>query len=133
MTYNSTYICTYKSNDIFLEEDNVNDKEKDFILNCLYRNDLLYIFDIEDFENNFNQTEIIGELYNKIKNNTFIISCIKKLNEEFITNNEEVGLMILYSYDYLYLTHPCVSEYLETGQISDTNMCLLKEKIFNNN
>ena len=47
-----------------------------------------------------------------------------------MANNEEFGLMLLFSYDYMYLTHICISEYLETGKISEDNMKRLENILF---
>ena len=42
----------------------------------------------------------------------------------------EFGLMIMFSYDYMYLTHICISEFLETGAISEKNISNLRSIIF---
>ena len=39
------------------------------------------------------------------------------LAKEFGLDEELTGLIILYSFDYLYITHKCVSQFLETGNI----------------
>jgi len=39
------------------------------------------------------------------------------------------GLCILYSYDYMYMTHKCVSDYLDSGNISEENKNLFKDFI----
>jgi hypothetical protein len=33
-----------------------------------------------------------------------------------------VGLMGLFAFDYFYLAHPCICEFLETGTITDQNI-----------
>ena len=130
--YNTKYVCTYAI-DVFLKEDNISQHDKDFILNCLYRNDFLYIFGLEDFDNDFSN-KIIEDLYEKIRKNDFLLSCVKKITEDYIClDNYYFGLLILYSFDFLHLTHPCVSDYLETGRIEEENMLLLKEKVFREN
>jgi hypothetical protein len=53
-----------------------------------------------------------------------------KLARRLMTADEEYGLLILFAYEFMHLTHICVSEYLETGQISEKNMSTLKERIF---
>jgi hypothetical protein len=141
--YQTKYICIYNSNNVFEDNDNVTDSDKDFILNALYRNDLLYIFNLEDFDVENIICKLI-ELYEKVKCNEFLISCMRKMGEKFLnidttidtnmdkddTNNIN-GLIILYSFDYLCLTHPCVSEYLENGFIQEETIKLLKEKVSN--
>jgi hypothetical protein len=52
-----------------------------------------------------------------------------ELSKQFMINNdEELGLILLYSYDYLYISHICISEYLDNGNFSE----LLLEKIKQN-
>jgi hypothetical protein len=53
-----------------------------------------------------------------------------KLAGNFMSIDEEFGLMVMFAYDYMYLTHICVSEFLETGKISEKNMWKLKSIIF---
>jgi hypothetical protein len=33
-----------------------------------------------------------------------------------------VGLMGLFAFDFFYLAHPCICEFLETGTITDQNI-----------
>ena len=119
--YNTKHICDYHSPDIFLkeEEEQLSKEEKDFIVNCLYRNDLLYIFNLEDFEKEFQEKAIFDELYEKIKGNEFLTSCMKKAAHNIGLEDEKLGLVLLYSFDYLFAIHPCVSEFLETGNVSE--------------
>jgi hypothetical protein len=44
--------------------------------------------------------------------------------------DEEFGLMLLFSYDYMYLTHNCISELFENGKISENSLLNLKNIIF---
>jgi hypothetical protein len=37
--------------------------------------------------------------------------------------------MVLMSYDYLYLTHSCITEFLEKEIISDEKIAILLEKL----
>jgi amino acid permease len=41
---------------------------------------------------------------------------------KYMRSDEELGMMLLFSYDYMYLTHICISEFIETGKISDENI-----------
>jgi hypothetical protein len=128
-------VCTYTDIDIFLPEDNITEHEQQFVLNCLYRNDLLYIFNIEDFEKEY-KDKMMNELFEKIKENIFLLSCVEQMAKKYKysyngnnNNNMLLGVIMLYSYDFLHVTHPCVSEYLEKGIISDESMKAMKEKI----
>lgn len=129
--YNTNYDCRYHKDDIFLESDNVTEKEKDIIRHILYKEDLLNIFDI-DIDDKFDIfNDILSKLYDNIKNNDFLKECIRKASTKLFYQNEEFGLCVLYSYDFMYLTHNCVSEYLDKGTISEKNINLLKDCINN--
>jgi hypothetical protein len=55
---------------------------------------------------------------------------MNKLAGQFMKADEEFGLMLLFSYDYMYLTHICISELFETGKIDEKNMRNLKGIVF---
>jgi hypothetical protein len=135
--YNTKYICTYNNSNVFLETDNVNELEKNFIKNILYKKDLLNIFkmdeDVEDEEFNdalFNNTinKIFLLIKEDTKNNRFI-SCINKLSDKHMMLGKEVGFMLLFSFDYLYLSHTCICEFLEIGKMNEDSLNLLLNKI----
>ena len=127
--YNTKVGCTYNTHEVFLETDDITDDEKMFIRDTIYRQELLDILDI-DFENDDEDNEekinsALKELYNRIKYYTGFRKCMVKVVEKhmnIMTNNEELGLMLLFSYDYMYLTHICISEFIETGDIDDENI-----------
>ena len=126
--YNTKVVCTYNLSDVFNPSDVISDEEKDFVRDSLYRQELLDILGMDEFnENEMNRA--IHELYEKVKNNKEMVSCMTKLAGRFLSEDLELGLMILFAYDYMYLTHTCVSEYLETGQILEKNMMNLKSII----
>jgi len=128
--YNTKYICHYHSSDIFFETetDLITEDEKDFIKNALYRNDMLYIFDIDDFE----EEEInscIKELHDKIQYCNELMELMTFLASKYGSIDKEFGLMLLFTYDYLYLSHPCICDFLENGFISKENLHLLNTAI----
>ena len=131
--YNTKYICTYNDSDIFLESEKnqLNDDEKDFVMNALYRTDLLNIFGIDEFNEDVFY-EIISELYKKIYNNTELSMLMERLAGRYMSIDKEFGLMLLYSFDFLYLTHTCVCDLLEKGKIVDGNINNLKNAIIEN-
>lgn len=127
--YNTKFICTYNSSEVFLESDNISDDEKEFIRDAIYRQELLNILGMEDY-NEKEMDRAIHELYEKIKENSELKECMLKLSGRFMSLDEEFGLMIMFAYDYMYATHISISEFLETGKISDKNMRKLKSLIF---
>lgn len=138
--YNTKVECTYNTPEVFLETDNITDDEKSFIRNIIYRQELLNVLDI-DYENDDNDneekiSEAINDLYNRVKDCEKMTKCMVKVVEKhlnvgkYMTGGEELGMMLLYSYDYMYLTHICISEFIETGTISDENIKNLDNILF---
>ena len=128
--YCTKYDCRYLNDDIITEMDDVTEDIMIFIRNSIYQEDFLNIFGLH-FENNnakcFEQA--ISMLYEKIKESTDLIELMKKASALLLSEDLITGLCVLYSYDYMYLTHKCVSEYLDTGSISQENFNKIKEII----
>jgi hypothetical protein len=129
--YNIKYECRYNKDNVFLETDNVTDDEKDYIINILYREDLFNILDINDTEEVECFDTTICDLYKQLINSNELRECMRQASATIISENEELGLCILFSYDFLYITHSCICEYLESGKIADDKIQLLKNKINN--
>ena len=127
--YNTKFVCTYNTSDIFFEYDNITDEEKEFIRDAIYRQELLNILGME-YYNEKEMDRAINELYERIKENKELKECMLKLASNFMSIDETFGLMILFAYDYMQLTHICISEFLETGKILETNMFKLKSIVF---
>jgi hypothetical protein len=132
MNYNTTYISKY-NNKVFLkeEEDKLSENEKYFINDSLYRNDILNIFGIEEFDEQV-INKCIHTIYEKIKNYDDLKPILEKLASFFLSDDCELGLLLMFSYDYLEHTHPCMCELLETGKISDDKLIKLKNIIDKN-
>lgn len=128
--YNTKVVSTYNTPEVFLDSDNVTENEKDFIRNAIYRQELLNIFGLDEY--NENELDIaISQLYEKVKDCLELKECMNKVSEKFMINDSgDFGLMLLYAYDYMYLTHTCISEFLETGKISQNNILNLKTVLF---
>ena len=118
--YNTKFVCTYKSySDYFLSD-------------TFFLKNLLNIFQIDDLDFEKHEHEIQQEVVNifeKIKSHKQFMKCIKKVQILFPVTDEVIGLMILMSYDFLYLTHPCISEFLDEGKISDNKINALINKL----
>jgi hypothetical protein len=125
--YDTKFECIYHREDVFLETDEFTDDEKNLIRNLFYKEDILNIF-IIDFNDDFEVfTNVMNELYEKIKNFSPFKECMKRMATSIMSEDEQSGLLIMYSYNYMYITHKCVSEYLDTGLLSDETMKLLSE------
>jgi hypothetical protein len=127
--YNTKINCTYNTSDVFLETDKIGENEKQAIQDALYRQELLNILGMNEF-NEDEMNKAISDLYERISGCKELKECILKLSGRFMSTDEELGLMILFAYDYMYLSHPCISEYLETSQITEKNIRNLRAIIF---
>jgi len=123
--YNTNLVCTYNTDKIFLNFVNISEKQKEFLQDEIYRQELLNILGLEEY-NEEKISSSIHELYERIKENIQLKECMLNLASKFISTDEEIGLIIMFSFDYMYITHICISEFLETGKISEINMIKLK-------
>ena len=109
-SYNTSLICTYKSisptsNNILVEDDVDNDDTEPSFYDAseiLYRRELLQVFNMVTFNNDV-INKAINELYNKILKNPEFKECMKILANRSLSDDLEIGLMTLFSYDYFYL------------------------------
>lgn len=123
--YDTKFECRYYRDDVFLDTDDINEEEKLFIRDILYKEDVVNIFSI-DYNDDFEEfSNLISELFEKIKDCLPLKKCMEKMAAKLLSDDLVNGLTIMYSYDYMYITHKCVSEYLETGSISQKNIDLL--------
>jgi len=128
--YNTKVNCTYHTEDIFVESDNISEHEKGFIREVIYRQELLDILGIENYDE-VEMNNAMHELFIKIKECPQILDCIKEILNQFnINNDNELGLILLYSYDYLFITHRCISEYLDTGKFSNILLEKIQQNLF---
>jgi hypothetical protein len=124
--YNINYTCIYNKKDIFLkeEEETLSEYDKDDVRDELYRQDFLNIFGLEEYDDKLIDAEI-AKLYERIKECDYLENCIINAAVKFLTEDKLIGLMVLHSFCYLDASHKCISEFLETGLISNENMAIL--------
>ena len=115
--YNTKYVCSYLDSDVFIETDNISDDDRDFIRNCIYRQDMLNIFELDDFEPVAINASI-ESIYELIKYNSKFDEIINHVGD----GDGLMGLTILFSYDYMHLTHPCICKYIETTEVNTTEL-----------
>ena len=126
--YNTKYKCRYYKKDVILPNDNVSNDEIDYIRNMLYQKDYLNIFSIENEDKPIDEKDLkilsdaVYDLYEMVKDNDILKIFMEKAASKIMTEELQLGLCILYSYDYMYIIHNCVSEYLDTGFISLENI-----------
>ena len=127
--YNTKVICSYHADEVFLETDEITDEERYFVRDAIYRQEVLDILGMEDY-NEKEMTRTIKELYDQVRTSRELTECALKIVGHFMSTDAELGLMILFAYDYMYLTHNCISEILVSGKISEHNIQKLKDAIF---
>lgn len=127
--YDTKYECRYYKDSVFLDTDDVSEDEKEFIRTYLYREDLLNIFCMDDSDETDIFNEVISELYNLIHESRDLMECMKIMAAKILSEDEGTGLCLLYSYDFMYLTHKCVSSYLDDGVIHEQDLNNLKDKL----
>lgn len=127
---NINYICKYEDETVFEKNELEKLSENDiyYIKNELYKMDILNIFELQEFDNNI-INEKLENIYNKIKNHNELNKIISKLSAYYFSEDKLLGLMILFSYDFLYLFYPCLTEYLKNTVISDNNLKKLEKAI----
>jgi hypothetical protein len=126
--YNTAYVISYMDSDVFLESDEVNDDEKTFILSCIYRQDLLNIFGLEEFVETTINNKII-KLFKLLKYHGGLYDCMLIAAKAVSEEDGLSGLMVLFSFDYLHLAHPCICEYIDTGKIQLEKLEQLKTEL----
>ena len=128
--YNTKVVCKY-NNYIFenlRELEHMTETDKEYFQDSLYREEFLNIFGLYEYDET-KIDEALNELYEKIKECKELKECMLKLASNIMSLDEEIGLLFLFSYDYMYLSHICICEFLETGQISQDNISKLKREI----
>ena len=110
--YNTKVVCTYNTEEIFVKTDVLSNKEKEFIRDAIYRQELLNVLGMSDY-NEAEMNRAIHELYLKIESCKELKECMAKCAGRFLSEDLELGLMLMFAYDYMYLTHICICEYLD--------------------
>ena len=124
--YNTNIICSYNTDSIFLTTDLISDDDKFFVRNVVYRQEMLDIFGLEENDNLYGE---FHKLYELLKCNNELKKCMNEFAKSIMSTDEESGLIIMYSYDYMSESHKCISEFLETGVVTEINMANLMNKI----
>jgi len=122
---------TYHTNEVFLETDEVTEDEKKFIRNCIYRQELLNLFDLEEFDEDL-MNQRMDFLYKKIESDLDFQVILEKLQDTYFLRSKEVSFTLLFSFDYLYMTHACFCDLFEYGKIEEEHKLSILDSIQKN-
>jgi hypothetical protein len=126
--YNVELICSYAYYDkellpfcsIHIDKDvlkeNVEEFSEEEISNALYQVNLLESFSLIEFDEVAINKEI-DKLYSVFKGHERFKKCMKKVANSYLSEDLSIGLMLLFSYDYFFLTHACICEYIKTNEM----------------
>jgi hypothetical protein len=140
--YNSQFISTYSyydpnlRNKFHSEENIALDDVKEFeeLSEIIYRADLLraFGFTVEDLEAKIElelNAELIHELYSQFNVHPSFAECIEKAKNKHLCEDLEYGFIALFSYEYFFLTHKCICEKLNNGNIAEGSIANLKRAL----
>lgn len=96
-----------------------------------YRIEMLEIFGVKDICDD-KVNKIIHSIFEKLKSDENMYEILKKMSKTFISEDAELGLLVGFSYNYLYLLHPCICDLLKDGIIQDEHYATLKRAVEKN-
>lgn len=128
MNYNTKLRCTYNYydekfkdvNPIKIEEEiDMTDFPEDISTN-LYRSEFLEAFNLQEYKDDVIDQQFYI-LYKFFKDDERLKPLYKKLASKIMSEDEEIGFVFLFSYDYFFLMHLCICDFLEMGEIQNDN------------
>lgn len=128
--YDTKMICLYDKDVIFGGLTDLTDEEKGQIRDEVYRQEMNAIFGMTSF-NDEKMSYALEELYSKLKTSQFFRDIMLKSAASMMMTDDRFGLAIMYSYDFMSLTHKCVCEFLENNAVPDDLMNEYNKKLDN--
>ena len=113
--FNLTYDCSYQ-NIRNLHSDNISEPDITLLENSVYRNDLLNIFNLTTY-NGKHISDLVDSIFHFTKSNSSFIEYFKHIDND----DHHTALYHLFSFDYLYLSHKCISDLLEKKIVDSNN------------
>ena len=96
-----------------------------------YRIEMLEIFGVKDIcDDKINK--IIHSVFEKMETDENMNDILKKMAKTFFSEDAELGLLVGFSYNYLYLLHPCICDLLKDGIIQHEHYATLKRAVEKN-
>ena len=100
--YDKQYKCTYHLAECGEQEN-------------MYRKDMLSVFKLDEFhDDTINQD--VKELYNIMKKSDKMCHCMNKAAKMLLSEDNEIGFNLLFSFDYLHITINCINSYMKNDE-----------------
>jgi hypothetical protein len=117
--------CSYYTPEVILETDNISKQDEEFVRNCVYRQELLNLFDLDDYHEHQLQ-EKIDLLYEELHTQLDFEKILSKFTSSGMFC-KETAFMVLFSFDFLHATQLCLFDYLENRKVKKENVDSLLE------
>ena len=117
-------------------DDSIEYDEKDImqICNQLYQHELLLAFNVDDISDS-SVIKTIDKLYNVIQKEININELMNRITDEkmrfIINNNDKDFFLLLFSFDYFYLMHVIIKQFMLHKKTDITLLDELKNKFTN--
>lgn len=117
--YNTHYTCFYNNEELmFPIQNKLTLEEKEEIKDLIYKEDILNSFGLNEFDEHVIINEI-DNLYNIMKNVSELNDILDILSAKMMSTDRSTGFIILFSYDYFYLTHQIICDFLNDKKIDN--------------
>ena len=115
--YNSNYVCFYNDDDkLFPQNHELSQEDQYDIKDLIYKEDLLNVFGLQEFDEHHINNEI-SKVYSDISDWEELYPILDKLASKLMSTDREMGFLILFSYDYFFITHQILSEYFNNNRV----------------
>jgi hypothetical protein len=109
---------------MFSGKEDLTETDKLEIKDFIYREDLINAFGLEEFDERLINIEI-EILYEQMKHITELHPILDVLAAKMMSTDRTIGFLILFSYDYFYLTHQIICGFINDNKIDDVKIAEL--------
>lgn len=140
--YNADHRCRYHLDSVIgeAERELLSEADVAFVHDYLYQEDLLCVFREQNGEKHPPPEEIDYDALVVQTEKLFVIlkdfapfqECMRLAAASLLSEDMDVGLLMLYAFDYMHLTHACVSQFLVTGTMEPNSVAELHRALLLN-
>lgn len=94
----------------------------------IYKKEILHVFNIDEYDDK-KIDKIQMELFKDMVKTERLKNIMKILANSYFSEDLEFGFIILFSYDYFYITHKCISSFYKKGYIEEELLIELEDKV----